>query len=161
MKNVQYKSMGYNTDQILNSQKTPIHHLHRPLGVFIVSILENIDHVITAPYYVWFSHVNNTHLDVLLYYSRQHCHPVWDSVLIFLTQQSELGGIHSTLFLGSCHNMGYCTEVLTHWGRDKMDAISQTTFSSAFSWMKMFEFRLKFWSLFLRVQLTIFHHWLR
>ena len=46
---------------------------------------------------------------------------------------------------------------LTHWGRDKMDAISQTTFGSAFSWMKMFEFRLKFqWSLFLRVQLTIF-----
>ena len=43
---------------------------------------------------------------------------------------------------------------LTHWGRDKMDAISQTTFSSAFSWMKMFEFQLKFhWSLFLKVQL--------
>ena len=34
--------------------------------------------------------------------------------------------------------------VLTHWGRDKMDAISQTTFSSAFSWMKIFEFRWKF-----------------
>ena len=33
---------------------------------------------------------------------------------------------------------------LTHWGRNKMDAISQTTSSSAFSWMKMFEFRLKF-----------------
>ena len=31
--------------------------------------------------------------------------------------------------------------VLTHWGRDKMDAISQTTFSSAFSWMRMSEFR--------------------
>ena len=43
-----------------------------------------------------------------------------------------------------------------------MDAISQTTLSSAFSWMKMFEFRLKFhWSLFLRVQLTIFQHWFR
>ena len=26
---------------------------------------------------------------------------------------------------------------LTHWGRDKMDAISQTTFSNAFSWMRM------------------------
>ena len=26
---------------------------------------------------------------------------------------------------------------LTHWGRDNMDTISQTTFSSAFSWMKM------------------------
>ena len=32
----------------------------------------------------------------------------------------------------------------THSGRDKMDAISQTTFSSAFSWMKVFESRLKF-----------------
>ena len=51
---------------------------------------------------------------------------------------------------------------LTHWGRDKMDAISQTTFSSAFSWMKIFEFWLKFhWSLFPRVQLTIFQHWFR
>ena len=51
---------------------------------------------------------------------------------------------------------------LTHWGRDKMDAILQTTFSSAFSWMKMFEFRLKFHlSLFPRVQLTIFQHCFR
>ena len=29
---------------------------------------------------------------------------------------------------------------LTHWGWDKMDTISQTTFSNAFSWMKMYEF---------------------
>ena len=44
----------------------------------------------------------------------------------------------------------------------QMDAISQTTFSNAFSWMKMYEFRLKFhWSLFLRFQLTIFQHWFR
>ena len=51
---------------------------------------------------------------------------------------------------------------LTHWGRDKMDTISQTTFSSALSWMKMLEFRLKFhWNMFLRVQLTIFQHWFR
>ena len=35
-----------------------------------------------------------------------------------------------------------------------MSAISQTTFSNAFSWMKSFVFWLKFyWSLFLRVQL--------
>ena len=34
----------------------------------------------------------------------------------------------------------------------KMDTISQTTFSSAFHWIKMYEFRLKIhWSLFLRV----------
>ena len=50
--------------------------------------------------------------------------------------------------------------VLTHWDRDKMDAISQTTFSSAFYWMEMYELQLKIhWSLFLRVQLTIFQHW--
>ena len=51
---------------------------------------------------------------------------------------------------------------LTHWGRDKMAAISQTTFSSEFSWMKMYEFRLRFqWSLFLGVQATISQHWFR
>ena len=51
---------------------------------------------------------------------------------------------------------------LTHWGRDKMAAISQTTLSNAFSWMKISEFRLKFhWRLFLMVQLTIFQHWFR
>ena len=51
---------------------------------------------------------------------------------------------------------------LNHWGRDKIDAILPTTFSNAISWMKMFEFRLKFhWSLFLKVQLTIFQHWFR
>ena len=38
----------------------------------------------------------------------------------------------------------------------------QTTFSNAFSWMKMYEFLLRFdWRLLLRVQLTIFHHWFR
>ena len=59
-------------------------------------------------------------------------------------------------------HIGESFNLLTHWGRDKMDAISQTTFWSAFSWMKMFEFRLKFHgSLFLRVQMTIFQHWFR
>ena len=54
------------------------------------------------------------------------------------------------------------TSQLTHWGRDKIDAISQTTYSNAFSWMKMNEFRLWFhWSLFLRFKSTISHHWFR
>ena len=57
---------------------------------------------------------------------------------------------------------GTTMESLTHWGRDKLTVISQTTFWNEFSWMKMYEFRLKFrWSLFLRVQLTIFQHWFR
>ena len=43
-----------------------------------------------------------------------------------------------------------------------MADVSQTTFSNAFSWIKIYYFWLKFdWSLFLRVQLTIFQHWFR
>ena len=40
--------------------------------------------------------------------------------------------------------MGFCGTHLTHWGRDKMAAIFQTTVWNGFSWMKMHEFRLKF-----------------
>ena len=50
----------------------------------------------------------------------------------------------------------------THCGRDKMTAIFQTTFSNAYSRMKLYQSRLKFhWSLFSRVQSTIFQHWFR
>ena len=52
--------------------------------------------------------------------------------------------------------------LLTHRGRDNMAAISQTTLSNAFSWMKMLQYRLNFhWSLFPSVQLTISQHWFR
>ena len=38
----------------------------------------------------------------------------------------------------------------------------QATFSNAFSLMKAYKFRLRFhWSLFPRIQLTIFHRWFR
>ena len=54
------------------------------------------------------------------------------------------------------------SKTLTHWGRDQIDAISQTTFSNAFSRMKMNQFRLGFhWILFLRFELMIFQHWFR
>ena len=56
-----------------------------------------------------------------------------------------------------------CYLISTYWGRDKITTNFPTTFSNAFSWMKMYEFRLKFhWSWFLRVQLTIlqFRKWL-
>ena len=33
--------------------------------------------------------------------------------------------------------------ICTHWGRYKMAAIFQTTFSNEFSWMKMYEYRLQ------------------
>ena len=52
--------------------------------------------------------------------------------------------------------------ILTRWGQDKIDTISQTTFSNAFTWMKMNEFALGFdRRLFLRFESTIFHHWFR
>ena len=63
--------------------------------------------------------------------------------------------IISYLFLNKLLLMSH----LTHWGRYKMDAISQTTLSNAFSWMKILEFRLKFhWNLFPRFQLIISQH---
>ena len=65
-------------------------------------------------------------------------------------------------FFHSCHLSPHKSMRLTHWGRDKMDAISQTTLWNTFSWMKMWEFRAKFhWSLFLGVQLAISQHWFR
>ena len=67
---------------------------------------------------------------------------------------------HTWRLTWSCIWYGfYSKTVLTHWGRDKMADISQTTFSNAFSWMKIHQFRLILhWSLFLRVELTIFQH---
>ena len=53
-------------------------------------------------------------------------------------------------------------ESLTHWGWDRMAAIFQRAFSNAFSWKKMYHFRLIFhWRLFTRVQLTLFQLWFR
>ena len=82
-----------------------------------------------------------------------------ESFISVLTQSSIMWSLSSSSH--SHHN--YCHNfLLTHWGRDKMAAISQTTHSNAFSWTKMLEFRLKFhWSLFPRDQLTIFQHWFR
>ena len=52
---------------------------------------------------------------------------------------------HTSIF---CSRPRVALYYSSHWGRDKIDAILQTTFSNAISWMKMFEFRLKFhWGL--------------
>ena len=49
---------------------------------------------------------------------------------------------------------------LTNLPLDKMAPISQTTFSSAFSWMKSFVFWFEFhWILFRSALLTISQHW--
>ena len=43
------------------------------------------------------------------------------------------------LSLQSVHILGFT--LLTHYGRDKMNAILQTVFSNAFCWMKNFQFK--------------------
>ena len=84
----------------------------------------------------------------------------WFLMVIFLSGYPQYTVYNSIWTVPG--NIGCRIWDLTHWGRDKKDAISQTTFSNAFSWMKMFEYRLKFhWNLFLRVKLTIFQHWFR
>ena len=53
-------------------------------------------------------------------------------------------------------------KVLTYWNREEIDTILQTTVSSAFFWMKMYAFWLRFhWSLLLMAQLITCHHWFR
>ena len=81
-------------------------------------------------------------------------------------QLSEPEGVLRTPRLWACNRLlqewnmwlkllSFILSILTHWGRDKMAAIFQTTFSNAFSWMKMFKFRLRFhWSLFPRVPIN-------
>ena len=80
-------------------------------------------------------------------------------IYVWLTRQARYG---------ACCPVGHSVEYrpdslsLTHRGRDKMATISQTTFSNAFSWMKLYKFWLRFyWILFEMVQLTIFQYWFR
>ena len=65
---------------------------------------------------------------------------------------------------GSPHDPFHASGIakLTHLSLEKMAVISQTIFSNAFSWIKIFVFWLKFhWRLFLWVQLTIIQCWFR
>ena len=51
----------------------------------------------------------------------------------------------SVLILGQVTQYGNPYLIcITHWGRDYMVPISQMTFSNAFSWMKMYDFCLRF-----------------
>ena len=68
--------------------------------------------------------------------------------------------VYQAEYLSEQHHYDHImmNDLLTQWGGHKMAAIFQTTFS----YMKMYEFRLRFhWSVFPRVKFTIFHHWFR
>ena len=81
----------------------------------------------------------------------------WVNVILLLIKFQGLHishGIHFLIIFENWSSLFLGTQELRHWGQDKMAAIIQTTFSNAFSWMKIYEFRLRF-------QLTIFQYWLR
>ena len=91
-------------------------------------------------------------------------------LLVQIMVSRQIGGNHKqTLYIfieentfAKWRQFRFGLIVLTNWGRGKVVAFLQTTFSNAFSWMKMHEFRLIFhWSMFLRVQLRIFQYWFR
>ena len=78
------------------------------------------------------------------------------------TSQLTRDNAHATPLWCNCIWINSTRKELTHWGRDKMATIFQTTFSNAFSWMKIVVFLSKFhWNLFSRVRLTISQHWFR
>ena len=86
------------------------------------------------------------------------------TMLHFVTEmctcQLHCGICEIGLFVGGLDKTFPRHLALTLWGRDKIAAISQTTFLNAFSWMEMYEFLLRFhWSLFPRFKLTILQHW--
>ena len=97
-------------------------------GYWSVITLHNVD-VITYP---WRIRLMSITLVYIQYTLVRHC---WTNV---------------NLTMNAC--------ILTHWDRDKTAVISQTTFSNAFSWTKMYKFHL---SLLVRVQWTLFQHCFR
>ena len=123
-------------------------------------------------YISWLNHFSRMYIRYISYawgYWPQHwsvtAQPSWGTNeyrAADQSYQSNHGDYHQThppSLSWSCRMSGMS---LTHWCRDKMAAISQTILSDSFSWMKMLKLRLKFhWSLFLRVQLTLFQHWFR
>ena len=98
-------------------------------------------------------------------HEKQHCMAIinlYDELSSFVQNISLL---FQKVYLNSdksmLHTRVTCQD-LTHLSLDKMSAVSQTIFSDAFSWMKIFVFWLRFhWILFLMVQLTIAQHWFR
>ena len=101
----------------------------------------------------WIPHINGQ--------LREKCFHLMTSSCVHSHQTHKLGHFVGTvlqsMFLLVADHLSFNTMMPR-----QMHAISQTTSSSAFPLMKMFEFRFKCqWNLFLRVQLTIFKHWFR
>ena len=115
-------------------------------------------------YYLWnditINPPNSTYVYCVLHgFLLFHCVDIISSYWFHVI---DLPNPHSSgLFQCFPQNMS-ALQGLTLWGWDKMATSFQTTFSNAFSWMKIYELWLKLnWSLFLMVQLSIFQQWFR
>ena len=97
------------------------------------------------------------------YYSLQLFEIIYLDILLHLARANELKHISLASRLDDKCGMQYGMPfVNTLKLRQNGRRFSQTTFSISFSWMKIHQFRLIFhWSLFLRVELTVFKHWFR
>ena len=102
---------------------------------------------------IWKSHLQNAIQSKQLYHIMVTCRTEWLKPRVHVWRSSCwascMGLLHHRRYktihvlsrwyvYAPTQELLWC--LLTHWGRDKMDTISQTTFSSAFSWMKIFEF---------------------
>ena len=97
------------------------------------------------PWFVWdviiFTYISdhNTGKITQLFQNDPNC---------FVLRRKEVLEVNKKL----CFHAFQSIVCLTHWGRDKMATVLQTTLSNAFSSMKMLEFRSRFhWNLFPRV----------
>ena len=129
--------------------------------------LSHKSHIVLDKYHYATICNRNVHTWTHFCYKISHC-GIWGWCIVGFVQQVyyinyRRAVISREISLLFRRNNWYPEKLRKHIEAEtKIDDISQTTSSSAFSWMKMFEFRLKFqWSLFQRVQLTIFQHWFR
>ena len=119
----------------------------------------------------WTTHLN---IDVVTYFTqKQHKTDRWTlskALQLSCTKPSRYSfsvnvfenQICKILFDRLQWGLAYSDISITAIVRDRMAAIFQTTFSNTFPWMKMYKFRLRLhWSLYERVQSTIFQNWFR
>ena len=85
------------------------------------------------------------------------------------TKKTQQGSNHVSNSYGVFYVQGlivyfiFCVmmTISTHWRRDKMAAIFQTTYSNAFSWLKMYEFLSLVVYFIFCVMMIISTHWRR
>ena len=139
-------------------QTKPVHrYVHWAMSLHRLSILYTIVHptAICRQYVIRNSALNILEYFKGLYIDKKGRHPITSpQICVIFIMQSRVPVVSDYFSKRSVK--------LTHCGRDKIDAISQTTFSIPFSWMIMHEFCLRVHcSLFLRFEFTIFQHWFR